>query len=148
MSKLSKTAQAAMNAVARGQQKEKVELTPEEKLRQIRLNLDARLWIPPDQQRWLLAQYDAAIKQLADEQEKRVGQLDIIKRTLERDDDAFLANDYGGLNWEQGEPMETIRHKIALLQKIENREIVQHTFSALLGGDEPVSEADALNNHN
>lgn len=148
MSKLSKTAQAAMNAVARGQQKEKIELTPEEKLKQIRLNLDARLWIPPDQQRWLLAQYDDAVKQLADEQEKRVGQLDIIKRTLERDDDAFLANDYGGLKWEQGEPMETIRHKISLLQKIENREIVQHTFSALLGGDEPVSEADALNNHN
>jgi len=65
MTKLSKTAQAAMNAVERGNQKVKVELTFEEKLRQIRLNLEAGLSIPPQYIRLLLEKYDELAARLA-----------------------------------------------------------------------------------
>jgi hypothetical protein len=62
MNKLSKTAKAAMEAVQRGQVSKKVELTDDEKIRQIRLNLDAGLSIPPDFIRALLREYDSAIR--------------------------------------------------------------------------------------
>ena len=65
MTKLSKTAQAAMNAVERGNQTKKVELTDAEKIRQIRLNVEAGLSIPPDFIRLLLREYDALAAQTA-----------------------------------------------------------------------------------
>ena len=59
MSKISKTAKAAMDAVERGQRTEKKEMTKEEMIRQIRMNLDAGLSIPSQFTRTLLAEYDA-----------------------------------------------------------------------------------------
>jgi hypothetical protein len=77
MSKLSKTARAAMEAVERGQITRKVELTDAEKIRQIRLNLEAHLSVPPEFIRVLLGEYDvlyARVQQyeLAAEQMNRV----------------------------------------------------------------------------
>ena len=53
----------------------------------------------------ILALAEAQEKEL----EKATGQLDIIQRECEGEDDAFLANDYGGLGWEQEKPVTTVR---------------------------------------
>jgi len=137
MRKLSKTAAAAQKAVELGQQKTKVELSPEQKLKNIRTNLESGFWVQPEQQRFLLAQYDEAVKQLELSEEKRKGQLDIIKRSLEHDEDAFLANDYGGLGWEQGEPMETIRRYVSALQKLEEAAVAAGQPAPLQGLIQP-----------
>jgi hypothetical protein len=41
--------------------------------------------------------------------EKARGQLDIIQRECDGDDDALLANDYGGTGWEKEPPVTTVR---------------------------------------
>lgn len=41
--------------------------------------------------------------------EKAKGQLDIIQRECEGEDEAFLANDYGGTGWEREAPVTTVR---------------------------------------
>lgn len=62
MIKLSKTAEAAKKAVEKSQQKTaKVEMTLEEMIRQIRLNLDAHLAIPSHFVKALLDAYDLSI---------------------------------------------------------------------------------------
>lgn len=107
---LSKTAAAAQKAVERGQQQAKEAWTPERTIKNIRQLREARLAVPIDQIDVLLAEYDKLID-LTDAlqntvnftEEKRKGQLDIVLRTLQQDcdeEEAFLANDYGGLGWE------------------------------------------------
>jgi len=56
----SKTADAARKAVEKSQSKGKVERTPEEVIEQIRRNFAANLAVTPDDQKFLLAQYDTA----------------------------------------------------------------------------------------
>ncbi len=55
MAEMSKTARASMGKV---EKKEKVVETPEESIRQLRLNLDAGLYVTPDRIRVLLTAYD------------------------------------------------------------------------------------------
>ena len=59
MAQQSKTAMAAMKAVAKSESSKKAERTPEQRLKDIRLNLAARLAVTPEDQRWLLEQYDS-----------------------------------------------------------------------------------------
>ena len=66
MAQLSKTAAAASKAVAKSEAVKKAERAPEQRLRDIRLNLSARLAITPEDQRWLLELYDTARKQIED----------------------------------------------------------------------------------
>lgn len=56
-----------------------------------------------------LAPILAAAREQEQELEKAKGQLDIIQRECEGEDDAFLANDYGGLGWEREKPVTTVR---------------------------------------
>lgn len=58
MAELSKTARAALNAVNRGQAKEKVERSTEKIISDIRVHLDAKLAVTPNDVRVLLAEYD------------------------------------------------------------------------------------------
>lgn len=58
MAELSKTARAALNAVNRGQAKDKVERTPEKIISDIRNHLDSKLAVTPDDVRFLLGEYD------------------------------------------------------------------------------------------
>ena len=61
---------------------------------------------------WLareLAPILAAAREQEQELEKAKGQLDIIQRECEGEGDEFLANDYGGLGWEQEKPVTTVR---------------------------------------
>jgi len=60
---VSKTADAARKAVEKSQSKGKVERTPEEVIEQIRRNFAANLAVTPDDQKFLLTQYDAAAAQ-------------------------------------------------------------------------------------
>lgn len=55
---------AADNAVQKSAVKKAVERTPEQILKDIRNHLDAKLAVTPDDVRFLLAQYDAAIAEL------------------------------------------------------------------------------------
>ena len=59
----SKTADAARKAVEKSQKKDALYRTPEEVLKGIRSNIAARLAVPPQDQRFLLNAYDAAIDQ-------------------------------------------------------------------------------------
>lgn len=58
---------AAENAVQRGAYKKEVERTPEQILKDIRRNLDARLAVTPDDVRFLLAQYDKLLEKFRDQ---------------------------------------------------------------------------------
>lgn len=69
MTELSKTAAAARKAVQRSQKRETKELTIEERLRNIRNNVAAGLYVPVTEVDLLLEQYDAL-------KEKRKGQLE------------------------------------------------------------------------
>jgi len=59
----SKTADAARKAVEKSQVKGAVERTPEQKIADIRRNFAANLAVTPDDQKFLLTQYDAAAAQ-------------------------------------------------------------------------------------
>ena len=50
-----------------------------------------------------------AAEKLKRELEKAEGQLDIILRECQGDDDASLANDYGGTGWEKEVPVAIVR---------------------------------------
>lgn len=52
---------------------------------------------------------DEVTEKLKRELEKAEGQLDIILRECQGDDDASLANDYGGTGWEKEVPVATVR---------------------------------------
>ena len=52
---------------------------------------------------------DEVVDKLKRELEKAEGQLDIILRECQGDDDASLANDYGGTGWEKEVPVATVR---------------------------------------
>ena len=58
MTELSKTARASMG---KAEKKEVVVETQEEAIRQLRLNLDAGLWVTPDRIRALLTAYDKLV---------------------------------------------------------------------------------------
>lgn len=105
MTELSKTAAAAQKAVQRSQKREAKELTTEDRIRNIRNNVAANLYVPATEVALLLEQYDRL-------EEKRQGQLDIVLRELQQvadEEDAFLANDCGGLGWEQDPQVTAIR---------------------------------------
>lgn len=109
---LSKTAAAAKKAVERGQQQDKEIWTPERTIKNIRQLREAHLAVPIDQIDVLLAEYDFVREQWADSEDKRTGQLDIVLRELQQfedEEEAFLANDYGGLGWEKDPQVQAIR---------------------------------------
>ena len=64
MSEISKTAEAARKAVERGQKKEVKELTVEDRLSNIKKNLDAGLFVPPDEVKLLWEKYFEAMTEI------------------------------------------------------------------------------------
>lgn len=61
---------------------------------------------------------DAQVLAMIAEIHELRGKLDIIKRTIEHDEDALLANDYGGTGWELDPIVEMVRSLVSRVDKM------------------------------
>jgi hypothetical protein len=87
MNEISKTSAAAAKAVAKSQKKDAAVRTPEMILKDISSNLEAKWAVTPDDTRFLLASYNAAIAAMAAEVAKNAVLTEQIAKLQEKNDD-------------------------------------------------------------
>ena len=86
---------------------------------------------------------DEVTEKLKRELEKAEGQLDIILRECQGDDDASLANDYGGTGWEKEVPVATVRwHRNKWKKSNEVAEKLAEALSEFILRDDGVDGID------